>query len=389
MLVHSHRYAIVTEMSKLREFRSTVDDFDAARHMLTFQNGTVDLRSGELKPHDPADMQTLSARVDYVPDAECPRWLQFVAEVFPGDVDLQRYYQTWLGLCVSGEAPHVLGVWYGEKGRNGKGTTIRTMQAAFGGDLILNVPFDFFKKGKYGPHGEEIADLRSARMVVVDEGESGTAVDVTRLKSYSGGDRITARKLRQSTFRFEPKFTIVMTTNELPEFAAGGAALWARTKAILFGQSFADVRDRELEPTIQGPESEGVAAWVVRGAMRYYAEGLTDPLSVELATNFHREQVDPLKPLIGELFDFDDDAPPITRSAFNAALKRWRDVNGDQSAKFKPASVHKELERRGVKAIKRQGTFVIPGLCMFMDEQGPISVRDASGNIGIFNPDTD
>ena len=150
---------------------------------------------------------------------------------------------------------------------------------------------------------------------------------------------------------------------------------------------FADVRDRELEPTIQGPESEGVAAWVVEGAKRYYAEELIDPISVEKATDFHREQVDPLKPLIGELFDFDDSAPPITRSAFNAALKKWRDVNGDQSQKFKPATVHKELERRGVKAIKSDGTFVLRGIRMLMDEMGPLSGMDGSRNPGILNPD--
>lgn len=379
MLNGRERAVIIREMAALREFRATVDDFDNARHLLTFKNGTVDLRSGELRPHDPADMQTICARVDYVPDAPCPRWIQFLAEVFPSDTDLQRYYQTFLGMCVTGEVdPHTLGVWYGEKGRNGKGTTIRTMHAAFGGDVVLDVPFEMFQKGKYAPHTEQISDLRAARMVVAQEGESGQAMDVTRLKSYTGGDRISARKLRQGTFRFDPKFTLVLVTNELPEFAAGGAALWARTKAILFGESFAGREDRTLEPTIQGPEREGFAAWVVQGAVRFYAEGLVDPFSVEAAKDFHKEQVDPLKPLIGELFVYNEDAEPVVRSEFNRQLKAWRDANGDQSAKFKPGSVVKELERQGIKAVQRKGTYVLPGIQMLPDFGGDPVLDDSA-----------
>ncbi|GGQ23303.1 hypothetical protein GCM10010266_53190 [Streptomyces griseomycini] len=386
MLSGRERGYIVKEMSALRAFRSTIDDFDAARHLLTFQNGTVDLRTGELKPHDPADMQTIAARVDYVPDAPCPRWLQFLDEIFPGDVDLQGYFQKWLGLCITGEVrDHVLGVWYGEKGRNGKGTTVRTMHAAFGGDVIVDVPFELFQKSRIAPHEEQIASLRSARMVVAQEGESGKAMDVTRLKNYTGGDRITARKLRQSVFRFDPKFTLVLVTNELPEFAAGGAALWARTKAILFGESFIGREDRTLEPTIQGPEREGFAAWVVEGAKRYYAEGLIDPVSVEAATQFHKEQVDPLRPLIGELFVYDDDAEPLPRSEFNAALKKWRDDNGDTSAKFKPNSVHKEFERQGIKPVKVKGTFVLRGIRL-LPQFGGDPMTDHSGNPGFLNP---
>ncbi|KAF4410914.1 DNA primase family protein [Streptomyces lycii] len=379
MLVNFHRTGIVREMRSLREFRVPIDAMDERRYLLTFRNGTVDLRTGELRPHDPADMLTQCAQVDYNPDAVAPRWLRFVEEVFPGDADLQRYYQTWLGLCVTGEArDHVLGVWYGEKGRNGKGTTIRTMQSVFGHELVLDVPFSLFEKTRNEPHTELIASLRTARMVVAQEGNAGVPMDTARLKNYTGGDRINARHLRGKTFTFAPKFTLVLATNELPEFASGGAALWARTKAILFGQSFAGRVDRELEPTIQGPEREGVAAWIVEGAKRYYAEGLVDPVSVELATEHHKDEVDPLKPLIDELFTFDDSAEPVKRSLFNEELKKWRDVNGDTSAKFKPQSVSRELERNGVKAVKRGGTFVYAGIRLMPEFGGPVQYDDSN-----------
>jgi putative DNA primase/helicase len=356
MLVHLVRKSIVAEMEVLPELHTDVDTMDAHRHLLTFQNGTVDLRTGKLKPHDPADYMTQCAPVDYVPDAECPRFEQFVTEIFPDDVELQEYYQTFLGMCVTGETrDHALGVWYGEKGRNGKGATVRTMASVFGKDIIKEVSFELFEQRGQQAHSESIASLRNARMVVAQEGNQGVPMNTARLKNWSGGDGITTRHLYGKEFTFDPKFTIVLATNYLPEFSAGGAALWARTKAVLFGQCFADRVDVDLEPTLQGPEREGIAAWVVRGAVRYYEQGrLSDPLSVIQATEHHKDEVDPLKPLIGELYDYDESCE-VKRSNFNAELKEWRDQNGERNAKFSPSSVKRLLLSNGVREQQRKG----------------------------------
>ena len=372
MLVNFQRKAIVSEMAVLREFHASVDDLDTVRHLLTFRNGTVDLRTGDLRPHNPADMLTQCAPVDYDPSAECPRWERFVAEVFPDDVELQTYFQTFLGYSITGEVrEHALGVWYGAHGRNGKGTTVRTMQKVFGPDLIREVEFSLFENVRgQQPHTEQIAGLRGARMVVAQEGNPGTPMNTALLKNFSGGDRISTRHLMGKVFSFDPTFTIVLATNHLPEFASGGAALWARTKAILFGQSFADRRDPDLEPKIQGPEREGVAAWVVRGAVRYYAEGLKDTLSVIQATEHHKGSVDPLKELVGELFDYAEGSE-VQRSAFNGELKMWRDNNGDKSAKFSPGSVKRHLLDSGkVEEIRRRGQgWVYSGMRLMSDPE--------------------
>ncbi|MEU6321509.1 phage/plasmid primase, P4 family [Streptomyces sp. NPDC047009] len=385
MLNNQHRRAIVAEMEHLRALRVSVDDFDSARHLLTFRNGTVDLRTGELTGFSADNMLTQQARVNYSPEATAPRWLRWLDEVFPDDVDLQRYYQTWLGLCITGEVrDHVLGVWYGAHGRNGKGTTIRTMQTLFGEEIVKEIPYETFERTRNGGvHTEVVASLRNTRMVVAQEGTQGVPMDVARLKNWSGGDRISTRHLHGKSFSFDPKFTLVLATNELPEFSAGGAALWARTRAILFGQSFAGREDRTLEPTIQGPEAEGVAAWIVEGAKRYYAEGLVDPISVEMAREYHKAEVDPLKPLIGELFVYDEDSV-VKTSEFNRELKFWRDVNGMlQEAKFKPLSVKRDLKRAGVDVITRKGADHFKGVRLLTAEGAPLGEQEGSGP-GIF-----
>jgi putative DNA primase/helicase len=383
LLVHLVRKAIVAEMEVLPELHTDVDTMDAHRHLLTFQNGTVDLRTGTLRPHDPADFITQLAPIDYVPDAECPRFERFVEEIFPDDPELQDYYQTLLGLCITGETrDHALAVWYGEKGRNGKGATVRTMVSVFGKDIVKEVPFELFEQRGQQAHSESIASLRNARMIVAQEGEQGVAMNTARLRNWSGGDGIEARHLYGKPFTFSPKFTIVLATNHLPEFSAGGAALWARTKAILFSQSFADRVDIDLEPTIQGPEREGIAAWVVRGAVRYYEQGrLSDPLSVIQATEHHKDEVDPLKPLIGELYDYDESCE-VKRSTFNAELKGWRDDNGERNAKFSPSSVKRLLLSNGVREQQRKGVgWVYTGIYLLSDPPR----KGAAAGPGIFS----
>lgn len=348
MLVHDVRRKIVAEMKALPKFRTDVDEMDAQRHLLTFRNGTVDLRSGELVPHRPEHMLTQCAQVDYKPEAECPRWLKFVEEIFPDDVELQDYYQTWIGMSVTGEVKdHVLGVWYGDMGRNGKGVTVRTLQKVFGHEIVMEVPFSMFENVRgQQPHTELVASLRGARMVVAQEGNPGTPMDVARLKNYSGGDRISTRHLHGKQFSFEPSFTLVLVTNTLPEFSAGGAALWARTKAIHFSVSFAGREDRTLETTIQEEEAEGVAAWVVRGAVRYYQQGLKDAESVVKATEHHRKSVDSLKELDGDLFEYVEGSW-VLRSTFNAMLKKWRADNEIEAKKYTQSWVKKQLLASG------------------------------------------
>lgn len=387
MLVSYHREPIVKEMAVLPQLRTTVDAMDANRHLLTFKNGTVDLRTGELKPHDSADMMTQCAMVDFVPDAAAPRWLRFVEEIFPGNEELQEYYQTFLGMCITGEIKdHVLGVWYGEHGRNGKGTTVRAMKAAFGKDIIRDVPFSMFEpqRGKE-PHTELIAGLRKARMVVAQEGNQGATMNTALIKNLSGGDDISTRHLHGKTFEFSPKFTLVLATNYLPEFSSGGAALWSRTHAMLFGECFADRVDIDLEPTIQGPEREGVAAWVVRGAVKYYQQGrLHAPLAVLEATEKHKDEVDPLKPLVGELFDYDENAW-VLRSAFNAELREWRGNNGEDAAKFKPSAVKRHLMSHGVQEVRRSGVgWCYTGIFLLSDPPRP-----AAAGPGVFDRTAD
>jgi putative DNA primase/helicase len=371
LLNSQHRRYIVEELGRLPEVQVEPDDIEPHRHLLNFQNGTVDLRDGSLRPHDPADRITHVANVDYVPSARSPRWDQFLDEIFPGEPELQAYYQRFLGMGISGETrDHKLGVWYGSHGRNGKGATIRTLKAAFGTELVADKFMAPIENIRDGSNPEQLqAQLFSARLVFFQEGTPDAPIKTALLKAWSGGDSVDARRLYSMPFTYTPRFNVVLATNNLPQFNTGGEALWARTQALLFGQSFAGREDPELEPTVQGPEAEGVAAWVVRGAMDYYANGLQAPQAVLAAVEWHKAEVDPIRQLVGEVFEYAEGRETI-RADFNRALKEWRDENGDRSGKYAPSTVKRALMQQGVEETRNaRGKWCYRGiaLCSEMD----------------------
>lgn len=65
-------------------------DWDRNIWLLGVNNGVVDLKAGELRPGRPDDRITMSTGVDFDPEAKCPRWEQFLTEVF-NDAELEDY----------------------------------------------------------------------------------------------------------------------------------------------------------------------------------------------------------------------------------------------------------------------------------------------------------
>ena len=83
-------------------------------------NGTIDLRTGKLMPHQRGDLITMLSPVAFNPTARCPRLLAFLQVVMGGNLALCRYLQRFMGYAMTGDiSEHVLGIFYGT-GANGK-----------------------------------------------------------------------------------------------------------------------------------------------------------------------------------------------------------------------------------------------------------------------------
>jgi len=110
----------------------TVDKLDRNPWLLNVRNGTLDLRTGELRPHRREDLLTRLAPVDYDPDATCPTWLAFLDRITAGNQNLIQFLQRAIGYTLTGSArERVLFMLHGG-GANGKSTLLETISGLLG-----------------------------------------------------------------------------------------------------------------------------------------------------------------------------------------------------------------------------------------------------------------
>jgi len=272
---------------------TSVAELDGDPLLLDCQNGTLDLRTGELRDHNPADLITRGTDVPYDAAATAPRWERFLAEVFDADADLIGFFQRLVGYTLTGETrEHVLVVLHGS-GDNGKSTAVEVVKELLG-DLAVTAAFDTFARahGDRGPRND-LARLHGARLVTASESGEGRRLDEATVKEVTGGDTIAARFLYGEHFEFRPAFKLLLVTNHRPRVDGDDDAIWRRLRLIPFDRSFEGHEDRHLAATLR-TELPGILAWAVEGCLAWQRDGLGTASAVTAATRSYRAAEDHL-----------------------------------------------------------------------------------------------
>jgi len=339
--------ALMTELRSVPSVHVNADSFDAHPELLSFRNGTVDLRSGMLRPHDKRDMMTVSLPLDYQADAKCPRWESFLTEIFPGKPALVDYVRRLTGYGITGNtSEQCFAVLHGS-GANGKSVFTDVLSTVFG-EITTTTPFATFEDKGSGGIPNDIAALRGARLVMASEGESGKAMSEAVLKRVTGKDKVTARFLRQEFFTFAPTFLIMLATNHKPKFRGQDEGLWRRVKLIPFERYFAPhERDYDLDRKLLA-ESAGIIAWAVRGAVEWYANGLKDPSAISDATREYRETSNTLDGFFPGVIVAEPDAVANGADVYHA-YRDWCEAEGLQSKEiWSRTALYSALEERKI-----------------------------------------
>lgn len=282
--------------SALDTFAAVVGDLDADPWALNTASGTLDLRTGDLRAHQPGDRITKVCGAGYDPDADAGTWAAFLAQALP-DPDVRAFLRRLVGLSLVGKViEHNLPILTGT-GRNGKGTFVRTLSAALGDYAIEAEPELFLARDRAHPTGQ--LDLRGIRLATCQETDEGKRLAVATVKRLTGGDTIRARAMRQDFVQFEPSHLPVMITNHLPKVPADDPALWARLLVVPFDVSFLGREDTTLGDRL-ALELPGVLAWAVDGYRDYQTRRLDPPHAVKVATDTYRVSSDALAQFIDD-----------------------------------------------------------------------------------------
>jgi len=299
-----------------------VEELNANPLLLNCKNGTLDLSTGELRPHDPADRITQLAPVEYDATADCPKWLETLALIFDGDQELIEYVQTLLGYSISGDiGEHILPICFGS-GCNGKSTVWNTVVDLLGDYATL--ANESLLMGEADCHPTDKVSLYQKRFVPVSEPEQNSKLREARVKELTGDSTITARRMREDFWSFRRSHKFWISTNHLPRIDGTDEGIWRRVKLIPFS---VDLRTK-VKPVADFPqmlvrdEGAGILAWLVRGWMKYQKFGFVEPSVVQDATADYRIDSDALGDFLTENCVVERRAV-VTAKAIFKAYQTW------------------------------------------------------------------
>lgn len=293
------------------EVMETMAAFDNQPYLLNVANGTIDVRTGRLNPHNPKNLLTKIVPVDYRPGVSAPTFDRFLREVLP-DAAVREFLKRFVGYASLGLASErVMVVCLGD-GRNGKSVLLKTLVTVLGEYGDWAAP-SILTGGRESRHPTEIADLFGKRLVVASEVGVDSRFDVATLKQITGRDNLCVRRMREDFWSFTPTHVLMMAVNHLPTVDDATNSVWDRLRVIPFDvrvMSADEARLRQPPPGIpvEDPglydklvgELSGILNWVVEGAQAYLAEGLTCPDAVKHAGADYRAASNPISDFVEE-----------------------------------------------------------------------------------------
>ncbi|MHC4474094.1 MAG: phage/plasmid primase, P4 family [Planctomycetota bacterium] len=326
------------------EIPVTNDHFDKDPWLFNCLNGTLDLKTGKLKPHDKTYLITKLAPVKYIEDAECPLWLSFLDKVMDHNEHLISFIQSAIGYSMTGDIREQCILFLYGIGSNGKSTFLETMRHVMG-DYAQQTDFKTFLIDKCDSIRNDLARLKGARFVSAAEVDSGKRFAEVLVKQVTGGDTITARFLHREFFEFRPEFKIWLAANHKPQIWGTDIAIWRRIRLIPFNVIIPEEQqDHELPDKLK-KELPGILAWAVQGCLDWQEKGLGVPDEVRNATMEYKDEMDILAPFISECCVLNPRAESAASELYQTYCD-WCDQNGETAIKQRTFGIR--LSERGL-----------------------------------------
>jgi P4 family phage/plasmid primase-like protien len=305
------------------------DDFDKDLWLFNIRDGTIDLRTGQLRPHRQVDQMTKLAPVIYDPSARCPNWLAFLDMIMLGRKNLVDFLKRAFGASLTGiTSDKAMFILYGPGGDNGKSTMIEVFEMVLG-DYAMRTPVSTFLTKREGGIPNDIARLRGARFVWAAESHRGARLDEALIKEMTGGDRMSARFMRGEFFEFMPAFRPWLATNHKPTIR-GDAAIWRRLKLVPFGYVIPKEKQKKRHEVMAMFRTElpGILNWGIEGCLDWQRDGLGVPDEVIEATNEYEAEQDTFAMFLGEKCVRTPNATVLSLALYKE-YKIWAEVRGE------------------------------------------------------------
>ena len=365
--------AMLTEAAAMLEIDVALLDHDP--YILNTPGGTVDLKTGKLRPHDPADYCTkITACSPSMEGADI--FADFLKRMTCGDADFERYLQDVAGVSAVGQVMREqLGIAAGQGG-NGKSTFFNAQRYVFG-DYAGSLSSDVLTTNNRGNKKPEIAELRGKRLIVAAELEEGQRLDTAIVKRLCSTDPIKGEKKFKDPFDFTPSHTTILFTNHLPKVGTLDDGSWDRLIVMPFRARFRGTKGEVLNYGQYLFEHAGgaILQWMIDGARRVIAQGffIEKPECVNEATREYREDNTWLDAFIRECCDVDPRAVQASGALYQR-YKKYCDDTGEY--RHRADDFKKALQHAGFETRKTNTGAIVRGLTVKVDAAGFVEVDE-------------
>jgi putative DNA primase/helicase len=340
--------AMLSLAKSLESLEAEVSDFDADHELLNTTNGVVDLRNGDLHPHDPKYRMTKITGCGYDPGAPTPMWDAFLKRIFAGDQELVAFMQRLFGYALTGFiGEQIFAIFFGA-GANGKSVLVDSWHAAMG-DYAGTAAIKTFLPHRTETVRTDLATFCGKRLVSASESKAGQVVDAATIKVMTS-KHVTCRfNYQRGEFTYTPNYLVILDTNFKPLVQCDDYAIKRRVLLVPFDVLIPEAeRDTKLIEKLVADELPGILAWGVKGACDYLANGLRIPETVRAATDEYRAEMDQMHEFWGQWLVFGEAGTWTAAEALRDVLETWAKVNGVETRDLpKGAEWGRQLRERG------------------------------------------
>lgn len=336
-------------------------ELDTDKFLLNVQNGTIDLRTGQLQTHDPDNYMTMISPVSYDINALCPQFLKFLDEITCHDVELQHYIKRLFGYLLTGDISVQALFFLLGSGENGKSVLLRIMKYIMGlyaaktGSSTLMAGL----RGS-GAASPDLARLQSVRMVLASELDKGDKFSESLIKEMTGGEAIVARKLYQDYFEFDPEFKIIFGGNHKPKIEGEDDGIWRRFHLIPFNYKVPEgQKDPQLYEKLMS-EASGILNWMIEGCLEWQRDGLNPPEIVRSAVAEYRKESSSFEEWLDEKCCVSEEASASAKDLYDS-YHTWATLRHEkpQTRKSLGAFLTGRFEKANVRGIVYYGVWLI------------------------------
>jgi putative DNA primase/helicase len=301
--------------------------WDCDPSLLNTPDGVIDLKTGKARQRSRGEYLTHVTRISMDAQADTPIWSKFVSQVFSDNAEMIEFTQRLCGYCLTGERREQKVFFAHGHGSNGKSTLLDILMWMMG-TYALKLPTTVLMSSKHERHPTELAQLKGKRLAVSNELEEGAFWAEARIKELTGDETITARYMRQDNFSFDITHKHLIAGNHKPRLKGGDPAMARRMVLMPFEQKFEGAaKDHKLPEKLKA-EAPGIMAWAVRGAVKWYADGLAIPSRVEAVSKDYMSEHDDISMWIEECCETMSHLKARSSDLY-ASFRRWKQSRGE------------------------------------------------------------